>query len=106
LTVLPVNQPPSFALSTNLLLVSEEAPLTTNYFFLTNLLAGPPNQSSETWGFVTTTVTNSGGTANGGVNAFTNTFQIGVMQTNHAPVIASVANQMIFENTETNTVTI
>src|SRR5581483_634189 len=54
-----VNQPPSFALSTNLLLVSEEAPLTTNYFFLTNLLAGPPNQSSETWGFVTTTVTNN-----------------------------------------------
>ena len=47
---------------------------------------------------ITLVMTNSGGTANGGVNAYTNTFQIGVIQTNHAPVIANATNQTTIEN--------
>ena len=132
-----VNQAPSFALSTNLLLVGEETLAVTNVGFLTNIVAGPSNEISQTWTFATTTTTNSatnavftllpslgthgtltfhpaahsygtntvtvvmtdsGGTANGGVNAYTNSFQIGVVQTNHAPVIVVATNFNLLEN--------
>ncbi len=47
---------------------------------------------------VTVIMTDSGGTSNGGVNAYTNVFQIGVAQTNHAPVIVGVTNRALLEN--------
>ncbi|HWD18424.1 MAG TPA: hypothetical protein VHB20_04030, partial [Verrucomicrobiae bacterium] len=137
LNITPINQPPSYTLSTNLYLVSEETPAVTQIAFLTNISAGPANEHSQTWTFKTTTVTNnatnvifatlpsvatngtltffpaahsfgtntvtvvmtdSGGTSNGAVNAFTNSFQIGVIQTNHAPVIVGATNHSVFEN--------
>jgi len=139
LTITPVTQPPSYALVTNLVLVNEE---TTNVTvsatnFLSSMLAGPPNQSSESWGFLTTTATNSitnvaftvlpavatngtltfkpaahsfgtnivtlvmtntGSTNNGGINSYTNSFMIGVVETNHAPFIVGASNQTVLEN--------
>ena len=58
-TVTPVNQAPSFGLSTNLLLVTEETLSVTNVGFLTNLLAGPTNEITQSWTFTATTVTNN-----------------------------------------------
>jgi len=139
LTITPVTQPPSYALVTNLVLVNEE---TTNVTvsatnFLSSMLAGPANQSSESWGFLTTTATNSitnvaftvlpavatngtltfkpaahsfgtnivtlvmtntGSTNNGGINSYTNSFMIGVVETNHAPFIVGASNQTVLEN--------
>ena len=107
--------------------------------FATNIIRGPSNQSSETYTFTATTVTNSptnasfttisiatngtltvlpkahsygtntvtvvmtdsGGTANGGVASCTNTFQLEVVQTNHAPVIAGATNRTVLENAVT-----
>ncbi|HZM03157.1 MAG TPA: hypothetical protein VFC44_09045, partial [Candidatus Saccharimonadales bacterium] len=54
-----VNQAPSFTLSTNAFLVSEDTLAVTNVRFLTNISAGPPNESSQTWTFATTTATNN-----------------------------------------------
>ena len=47
---------------------------------------------------VTVVMTDSGGTTNGGVNAYTNTFTIAVQQTDHAPVIVWATNRTILEN--------
>ena len=47
---------------------------------------------------VTMIMTISGGTTNGGVNACTNTYQIAVAQTNHAPVIVGATNHTVLEN--------
>ena len=56
LTITAVNQRPTFALATNymqtvtnMVLVTEESLPVTNIGFLTNLLAGPPNEISQTW---------------------------------------------------------
>jgi hypothetical protein len=51
LTVKPVNQPPTFGFSTNLLLVAEESGLTTNAGFVTGIYVGATNQSGQTWTF-------------------------------------------------------
>ncbi len=145
LTVTPVNQAPSYSFSTNYvqntnlpaLLVVEETPAVTNIGFLTNLSAGPANESNQTWTFIPATVTgnstnasftstptvdtnggltftvtphtfgtnlvtvvmqDSGGTANGGVNSYTNSFMLEVAQTNHAPVIDGATNITVLEN--------
>jgi hypothetical protein len=47
---------------------------------------------------ITVVMTDDGGTANGGVNSYTNSFQIGVAATNHAPVIYGFTNQTVLEN--------
>ena len=117
-------------------MVNEETLTVTNIGFLTNLSAGPLNESNQTWTFTTTTVTNnstnaafsalpavdtngtlsfnldahsfgtneitvvmtdSGGTSNGGVNAYTNSFLLAVAQTNHAPGIVPT-NLTVLEN--------
>ena len=109
----------------------------TNVGFLTNLLAGPTNEITQSWTFTTATLTNnatnaaftvlpaiatngtlsfhpaahsfgtnlvtvvmtdSGGTNNGGINVYSNTFQIGVVQTNHAPTIVVATNFTVLEN--------
>ena len=140
-----VNQPPTNTFATNLLLVGEDSPVAfTNVGFLTNLAAGPANESNQTWFFTTITQTNaatnaqftmlptnglhgtlffqpalhsfgtnwvsvimtdSGGTNNGGVNTYSNAFQLGVIQTNHAPVIIAT-NFSGTENGGTNTPTV
>ncbi len=136
-----VNQAPTNALSTNLLLVSEETASVTRPSFLTALSAGPANENRQTWTFTATTVTNNstnaafatlpsiatngtltfapkahsfgtntvtvvmtdnGGTTNGGINAYTNIFQIGIYETTHAPTIAGATNRTILENTTNN----
>ena len=47
---------------------------------------------------VTVVMTDSGGTTNGGINTYTNSFTIGVQQTVHAPVIAWATNRSMLEN--------
>ena len=137
LHVTEVDQPPSYDLSTNIVVVNEESGAATETSFLTNMSAGPASQSSQTWRFVATTASgdptnavfsvlpkvstngtltftpkahsygtnlvtlvmiNSGTTAHGGVNSYTNSFLIGVAQINHAPVVLKVANQTMLEN--------
>jgi hypothetical protein len=51
LTVTPVNDQPGFAVSTNLVLVGEDAGTITNASFLTGLSAGPGNETNQTWTF-------------------------------------------------------
>ena len=137
-TISPINQPPTYTFATNLLLVGEDSPAAfTNVGFLTNLAAGPANESNQTWFFTTITQTNaatnaqftmlptngvhgtlffqpalhsfgtnwvsvimtdSGGTNNGGVNTYSNAFQLGVIQTNHAPVISVSNSFTVLEN--------
>ena len=137
LTIKPVNQPPHYTLSTNVLVVLEESATVTNAGFLTSLSVGPANESGQTWTFKTTTATNSaanakfttlpsvatngtltckpaahsygtntvtvvmtdsGGTTNGGINAYTNSFTIEVQQIAHAPVIVWATNRTMLEN--------
>ena len=131
LTITHVNQQPSFAFNTNVLVSNtfssqEEVLAVTNAAFLTNILAGLTNEISQTWTNTVITATNNGtnaqftvlpaittngtlvyypkphsygtnkvivimtdngGTANGGVNSYTNTFYLAIVQTNHAPTI-------------------
>ena len=47
---------------------------------------------------VTVVMTLSGGTNNGGIATATNTFQIRVAQTNHAPIIVGATNRTVLEN--------
>jgi hypothetical protein len=63
-TITPVTQAPSFAESTNVFVVAEETASVTNTNFLTSISTGPANQSSETYSFALTTVTNAGTNAN------------------------------------------
>jgi hypothetical protein len=58
LTVSAVNDAPSFALSTNLVLLAEDAGATTNASFLTGLSVGPTNESNQKWTFTLTSTTN------------------------------------------------
>jgi hypothetical protein len=60
LTVTGVNDQPAFTLSTNLLLVAEDAGFVTNANFLTGISAGPTNESSQKWTFTVTSGTNFG----------------------------------------------
>ena len=57
---------------------------------------------------VTVVMKTSGSAANGGINAVTNSFLIGVIQTNHAPVFASLATETTYENSApiTNTISV
>ena len=57
LTVLPVSQPPSFAM-TNLLTVAEESGLKTNAGFVTSINVGAGNAAGTTWTFRALTSTN------------------------------------------------
>jgi hypothetical protein len=141
LTVTHVNQAPSFTLSTNVVLVAENAGLTTNAGFVASLSVGPTNQNGQTWTFAATTSTNSatnvtfaaipaistngtltfntasysfgtnlvtvvmttsGGTANGGVNSATNSFQLEVAQVQYPPAFTGLTNKTILENALTN----
>jgi chemotaxis signal transduction protein len=54
----PVNDAPSFTVSTNLVLVAEDAGTITNANFLTGLSTGPTNESAQTWTFTVTSGTN------------------------------------------------
>src|SRR6185436_15515637 len=58
LTVTPVNDVPEFTVSTNRVVISEDANRTTLTNFLTGLAAGPSNESSQTWTFTVTSTTN------------------------------------------------
>jgi hypothetical protein len=58
LNVTAVNDQPSFAVSTNLVLVGEDAGIITNASFLTSLSAGPGNETNQTWTFTVTSGTN------------------------------------------------
>jgi hypothetical protein len=60
LTVSAVNDQPSFTLSTNLVLLAEDAGFVTNSSFLTALSAGPTNESNQKWTFTVTSGTNFG----------------------------------------------
>ena len=51
ITVTAVNQPPSFSLSTNNVVVLEDAGAQTNANFLTNISVGPTNESAQTLAF-------------------------------------------------------
>jgi hypothetical protein len=136
-----VNHVPSFTFATNymtnnLVLVPEETLAVTNVGFLTNLTAGSPYQSNLTWAFTTTTVstnttnaaflalsvatngtliikpkahsfgtntvtvvmTDNGESIGAGTDSVTNTFQIGVVQIGHAPVIVGATNRTVLEN--------
>src|SRR5262249_34437577 len=54
---------------------------------------------------ITVTVSDNGGTANGGVNTFTRTFVINVIEVNKAPTIDNIADpQPILENAGTQTI--
>ncbi|MGC3957145.1 MAG: hypothetical protein QM813_04020 [Verrucomicrobiota bacterium] len=58
LTVTAVNDLPDFAVSTNLVLVAEDAGAITNASFLTGLSTGPGNETNQTWAFTVTSGTN------------------------------------------------
>jgi len=58
LTVSPVNDAPSFSLSTNLIVIAEDAGAITNASFVTGLSAGPTNESNQKWTFTLTSGTN------------------------------------------------
>ena len=142
LAITHVNQAPSFAFNTNVVISNmfaseEETGAVTNAGFLTQMSAGPANESSQTWKFTVTTEGNqpanagfkvlpaiagngtltfhpkahsygtnlvtvvmkdNGGAAHGGIDACTNSFLLAIVQTNHAPNIASVANCTAWEN--------
>ena len=83
LTVTSVNDAPSFTLSTNLVLLAEDAGASTNASFVTGLSAGPTNESNQTWIFLVTSTTNFGYAAaptistNGTLNFTTATNAVG-----------------------------
>src|SRR5436190_24364720 len=58
LTVTPVNDPPSFILSTNQVVVTEDAGRVVVTNFLTSLSAGPSNETGQGWSFAVTSTTN------------------------------------------------
>lgn len=144
-TIAHVNQAPSYTFDTNVLTsnvlsIAENAGPTNIAGFLTNLLAGPTNESTQTWtntaitiqtnatnasftqllistngtlsltaatnsfgtNYVTVVMTDNGGTANGGVNSYTNHFTIAVAQVWYPPSFIGVTNKTILENQSTN----
>jgi hypothetical protein len=54
LTVNPVNDAPSFTLTTNNVVVTKYSTTMVVTNFATNMLAGPSNESTQTWSFVVT----------------------------------------------------
>ena len=60
LTVSAVNDLPAFTLSTNLVLLAEDAGFITNANFLTGLSTGPTNEANQTYTFTVTSGTNFG----------------------------------------------
>ena len=58
LTVSGVNDVPAFTVSTNLVLVGEDAGTITNASFLTGLSTGPTNEAAQTFAFTVTAGTN------------------------------------------------
>ena len=143
LTVLPVSQPPSFAFSTNILTVAENAGQTTNAGFVTAINVGAGNAAGTTWTFraltstnyvstnahftvlpsvatngtlsfktgnysygtnlVTVIMTDSGVVTNGGVNSYTNSFQLEVIQGQYPPAFTGLlTNKTILGNATTN----
>jgi hypothetical protein len=58
LNVTAVNDLPAFTVSTNLVLVAEDAGIVTNASFLTGISTGPTNESSQKWTFTLTSGTN------------------------------------------------
>ena len=58
LTASSVNDAPSFTLSTNLVLIAEDAGAITNASFVTGLSSGPTNESNQSWSFLVTSTTN------------------------------------------------
>ncbi|MGO8677456.1 MAG: beta strand repeat-containing protein [Limisphaerales bacterium] len=142
-TITPVNQAPSFTLSTNQVVVAENSGAVKISKFLLNLSAGPSNEKSQVFDFtvseisggaanvvmssapqidvsgnlyfepasksygtnlVTVIMTDNGGTDNGGVDSFTNTFLLEVAKSDVAPVIdvATLQNPSIPEGQFTN----
>jgi hypothetical protein len=63
LTVLAVNNPPSFDMASNVVEQCENAGATTITNFLTGLSAGPDNEKSQTWVFTLKTSTNQASNA-------------------------------------------
>jgi subtilase family serine protease len=146
--VTPVNQQPSFTLSTNLVLAGENAGIISITNFLTGLRSGPTNEASQSLTFAVSCATNptsnvlfltkptikrvganatltfksaldsfgtnpvtvvmkdNGGTANGGLNAVTNTFTLGVYWINQPSHIRWATNRAILENSASSKVTI
>jgi hypothetical protein len=142
-TISPVNQAPSYAITTNSLAVLENAGAIVSNSFLTNISVGPANQSTETYSFTVTSTTNgspatnatfavaptidtngnltfttatnsfgtntitvvmttSGSLTNGGINAYTNSFQLQVAEVPYPPVFTGITNKTMLENTTTN----
>ncbi len=131
-TVLSINDAPSFTKGADLV-IPENAGPQTFAGWATDITAGPGAEAGQTLNFVvdtdnpalfaaapaldalsgnltftaadgitgTTVVTaalqDSGGTANGGVNTFFDTFVISITQANIAPVLASIADQNVDE---------
>jgi hypothetical protein len=56
--VTAVNDLPAFTVSTNLVLLAEDAGSITNASFLTGLSTGPGNETNQTWTFTVTAGTN------------------------------------------------
>jgi len=143
-TIVPVNQAPSFTFLTNTVLVSENTNSVKVLKFLANMSPGPatwekaqvydftvtetsggvnnvlmnsapqvdasgtlyfiPKPGSYGTNVVTVVMTDNGGVANNGVDSYTNSFTIGVAQSDIAPVIdiVNLNNRGIPENESTN----
>lgn len=59
LTVLPVNDAPSFNLAVSEVTVMEDSPATNFPGIITNMSTGPANETGQTFSFLTTTTSNS-----------------------------------------------
>ncbi len=70
----------------------------------TGSLSVTPAQNATGVATITVTVTDSGGTANGGQNTATTQFQVTVAAVNQPPTIASISNPTILENSGQQTV--
>jgi hypothetical protein len=53
ITVADVNDPPTFDITTNLIVVAEDSPLLTFYGFAYNISVGPPNEAGQIYRFIT-----------------------------------------------------
>ncbi len=128
-----------------MVLVAENAGLTTRNSFLTTLKSGPTNEPIQSWAFtvtcptsdptnllfavfpsistngilsfqpatnsygtntVTVVMKDTGGTNNGGVDSVTNSFTLAANFINQSPRMTGQGNLNIYENVQTNTLTI
>ncbi|MCX8155763.1 MAG: FG-GAP-like repeat-containing protein [Verrucomicrobiae bacterium] len=53
INVADVNDPPTFDITTNLIVVAEDSPLLTFYGFAYNISVGPPNEAGQIYRFIT-----------------------------------------------------